>query len=110
MENKLGSLIPGFYGDTEEFQALWKTEEKAFQNARGTLNDVYLDTTVLQCSEEVLARWEHALGLESVGALSQRKMVIIAKMRGQGPLSEGKICNMLASFTGGEATAIVSFS
>ena len=108
--SSLSRLLPDFYGGTEEFRAIFYAEEKALEDAADHLETVFDDTTVLQCCEEVLTRWEHALGLDSVGSLEQRHMVVNAKMRGQGPLSKEKILNIVSSFTGGEVTAYVSFS
>ena len=109
--SSLSRLLPDFYGGTEEFQAIFYAEEKALEDAADHLETVFDDTTVLQCCEEVLTRWEHALGLDSVGSLEQRHMVVNAKMRGgKDSLSKEKILNIVSSFTGGEVTAYVSFS
>jgi hypothetical protein len=62
------------------------------------------DAYILSASEQRIQQWEQKLKIEPKGTLEQRKMFLLAVIRGQGKLNESKIKSVVKAFTGGDCT------
>ncbi|MDO4542150.1 MAG: hypothetical protein Q4C00_04900 [Bacillota bacterium] len=106
----LRDLLPSYYRDILEMAMLLAAEDREFEGVDGAIEDFPAENSVANCSEEGVALWEAFLGVEPWGNLMQRKMFIIAMLRGQGQLNEEKIKAIVNSFTGTGDSAMVELS
>lgn len=100
--------LPLFYRDVMEMDELTRTEDQEI-NCIGWLLPWLIDeSTITKASEERIGQWEKMLKIIPTGTLDQRKMMIIATLRGQGKLTEAKIKSICEAFTG-DPNAEVAF-
>lgn len=106
----LKEYLPQYYHDIGEMASLLGAEDKAFEILGKFVDEFSEENAVLTCSEEGLKLWEEFLDIEPLGNMDQRKMYIIALLRGQGQLDEEKIKAIVNSFTGAENSAVVDLA
>ncbi|MEG2149094.1 MAG: hypothetical protein RRY24_06695 [Clostridiales bacterium] len=107
---KLIDYLPDYYRNISEMTALLCCEEVCFDDAKGVIKNFPLENTILKASENIIAIWEKLLGIDALGNLQQRKMFLIAMLRGIGDVDEVKIKNIVNSFTGAVDSAIVDLT
>ena len=98
--------LPSILQPFLEFQEICDTEDVEFERMYPAISTLYAETTIRYCSEERLAEWERALKVNPEGTLEQRRLFMLATIRGNGKLNEAKINSIVNAFTGG--TAIVT--
>lgn len=103
----LKNYLPELYRHIREMAALLQSEDSAFTTARRVIGTFAAENTISNGSEEAVALWEKFLGVQPPGNLEQRKMSLIAILRGQGPLTEEKIKDIVNAFTGSANSATV---
>lgn len=92
--------LPLFYREVMETDELTRTEDQEI-NCIGWLLPWLIDeSTITKASKERISQWEKMLKIIPTGTLDQRKMMIIATLRGQGKLTEAKIKSICEAFTG----------
>lgn len=106
----LKDYLPSYYHDITEMMSLLYSEDKAFEVLDRFIAEFPQENAVLTCGEDGLKLWEEFLGITPLGNINQRKMQIIALLRGQGQLNEEKIKAIVNSFTGSEDSAVVDLS
>lgn len=91
-----------------EFQAIIDGEYPEFKDLKVGLNNALSDAYLLTMSEERIAQWEKHLGIipASDDTISDRRSMIIARIRGQGKLNTELINKIVKIFTGSPAVSI----
>lgn len=99
--------LPEFLRPFTEFNKIYDAEDPEFDYLYPSIESVFAESTIKYCSEERIKEWEQSLKIKPNGTLAQRRLFLLAKLRGQGKLNEAKIAKIVHAFTGGEA--ITSF-
>lgn len=95
--------LPGTLKPFLDINELCETEDVEFGIMYPNVGSLFSAATIQYCSEERLEEWERALKIQPSGTVEQRKMYMLATLRGQGKLTESKISNIVNAFTGGDA-------
>ena len=104
------SYLPTYYKSIAEMKALLDREDEVFDLVRQAIEDFPSKNAVLECDETEITLWENFLCLNHVGTLAQRRIAVVACLRGQGQLNEEKIKEIVNSFTGNVDSALVDFT
>lgn len=105
---ELIKYLPEFLREFTEFKELFKAEDSEFDMLSPSVDNIFSESTIKYCSENSIKEWEQALGIKPNGTLEQRRLFLLAMLRGQGKLNEAKIASIVEAFTGGDA--ITSFA
>ncbi|MFD0675150.1 YmfQ family protein [Cohnella sp. GCM10027633] len=100
---ELLSLLPPFYAEIREFNALMSSEGEELGKLRGEA-DAVLAQLFLPTATWGIARWEQELGLavEPAKPLARRREQVAAKLLGSGTTTREMIVRAAAAFSGGE--------
>ena len=100
MASNIIKYLPPFYHNVLEMVEITKTEDREFEEYAILLPWLIDEATIIKASENRVKEWESLLAITPQGTLDQRKMMIIATLRGQGKLTEAKIKSICEAFTG----------
>ncbi len=101
MATDIIKYLPLFYEDgVLEMVELTGSEDEEFAAMAHFLPWLIDESTISRASAERVREWESLLAIVPMGTLSQRKMMILATLKGQGKLNEAKIKDIVESFTG----------
>jgi hypothetical protein len=109
MTTKLLVYLPPFYNGVLEMEQLLASEDAEFNEAAGFNVWLVDQSTITRADENRISEWEKLLQIAPMGTLEQRRMMVIATLRGKGKLNEAKIKQIVESFTG-DTDAEVTFA
>ncbi|MEG1096599.1 MAG: putative phage tail protein [Clostridiales bacterium] len=102
-------LLPPFYMEVIDFAALQDALNVVYDDVQYYTKNILDDISISTCSESRLAEWEQILGIiPQERDATQRRMMILATLRGTGKLNEDKIKTIVKTFSGGGC--LVSFN
>lgn len=102
------SYLPSYYQGVTEIEAIADAFDLEMVDLQENLSLLPNDASIVTCSESRLTEWEQILGIIPQDRdTTQRRMMILAMLRGSGKLNEDKIKTIVRTFTGGGC--IVSF-
>lgn len=95
-----------------EFKAIVESEAPEFEELHNEVGNITNDAWLNTMSLNRIIQWENILGIKPVAGSreSDRREVIIARIRGQGKLNTELINSIVKTFTGGTAHAHVKDS
>lgn len=96
----LFAYLPPFYQEITEMRAIVEEEDRSITELRSLFEGLLPASMVHTAAEDRLAAWESMLRIVPQGTLEQRRMLVIARLRGQGKLSGNRIRQIVGSFTG----------
>lgn len=103
------NYLPWFYRDISEIEAIAEALDKEFIELQNNVSILPQDAAISTSSESRLSEWEQILGIIPQDRdTTQRRMMILARLRGTGKLNEDKIKTIVRTFTGGGS--LVSFA
>jgi hypothetical protein len=102
MSGHLIGYLPALYDGILEMEELLAAEDEQFSQLEPFLPRLVDESTISKADESRISEWEKLLQIVPTGTLAQRRMMVIATLRGQGKLNEQKIKEIVASFTGDE--------
>jgi len=109
MTTNLIVYLPPFYNGVLEMEQLLAAEDAEFNEAAEYNLWIIDQSTITNADESRIREWEKLLQIIPAGTLAQRKMMVIATLRGKGKLNEAKIKMITESFTG-DTDAEVTFA
>lgn len=104
------NYLPEFLKNIMEYKEICIVENTEFDMLYPSIDNIFSESTIKYCSEARIDEWEQALKIAPKGTLEQRRLFLLAKLRGQGKLNEAKITNIVDAFTGGEAITSIENS
>jgi DNA-binding transcriptional regulator YiaG len=96
--------LPMYLRTAQEIKASLESIGHEIDQIKDKSLSIIDDAYILSASEERIQQWEQKLKIEPKGTLDQRKMFLLAVLRGQGKLNESKIKSVVKAFTGGDCT------
>lgn len=92
-----------------EFKAIVESEAPEFEALHNEVGNITNDAWLNTMSLNRIIQWENILGIKPVAGSSEsdRREVIIARIRGQGKLNTALINSIVKAFTGGTAECYV---
>jgi hypothetical protein len=95
-----------------EFQSIIDGEYPEIESLSGGATKIIDDTYLTTMSEDRIKQWEKVLGIlpSDSSSTSERRDIIIARIRGQGKLNTETINKIVNAFTGGTANSWVANS
>ena len=108
----MNSYYPQVIQSITEFKAIIDAEYPEFEDLAVAKDRIVEDAYLLTMSEGRILEWETILGIKPLedSTLSDRRDVIIARIRGQGKLNTETINSIVNTFTGGTARSWVEDS
>ncbi len=100
MTADLCSRLPAFYGRFLEMRALLASEGAALEEFSLLLPRLAQEAAISEASASRIAHWESLMEIVPQGSLAQRRMMVLARLRGQGKLNSARIKQIAHSFTG----------
>ena len=95
-----------------EFQAIVSSEAPEFEELHTEVRDIIDDAWLTTMGIDRIIQWENILGIKPLEGStdSDRREVVIARIRGQGKLNTALINSIVKVFTGGTAKSWVANS
>lgn len=109
---RMNSYYPQVIQSITEFKAIIDSEYQEFEGLTEHKEEIVTDAYLLTMSEQRVLEWETILGITPIddSTLSDRREVIIARIRGQGKLNTKLINSIVNTFTGGTANSWIEDS
>lgn len=102
------SYLPSYYQGVNEMESIADAFDLEMVDLQENLSLLPNDASIATCSESRLLEWEQILGIiPQERDIMQRRMMILATLRGTGKLNEDKIKTIVRTFSGGGC--LVSF-
>lgn len=94
--------LPPYFQGVAQVEAIADAFDRELADLQHNLSILPLDATIMHSSEERLKEWETILGITPQDRnITQRRMMVLATIRGSGKLNEMKIASIVSTFTGG---------
>jgi len=100
MTTELFSYLPDFYVAILEMRTVIEEENRSFEEAKAFFPLLQPESLVMTANATRIAEWEALLEIIPQGTLDQRRMMVEARIRGQGKVNGNRIKQIAHSFTG----------
>lgn len=109
---RMNSYYPEVITAILEFRGIIDAEYPEFEDMRVVREQITDDAYLTTMGEERIEQWEKIFGIKPIdgSSVSDRREVIIARIRGQGKLNTALINAIVKTFTGGTANSWVADS